>query len=220
MSIVSGLKAMEAAMSPTRDYDSDSPKTRWLRLEDGQGAKIRFINELDEESSNFDPSRGLAVVVAEHTNPKDFKRKAVCSADTEGRCYGCEQAARDPKAGWRARKRFYINVLVDDGIEDPYVAVWSQGMGKQSAVGSLIEYFHDTNSISALTWRLKRKGSGTDTTYVLLPTTPDTEPFDWSGIEPFNLEKVVREVPYAEQESFYLGFEAPLGASTSTTVDW
>jgi hypothetical protein len=67
---------------------------------------------------------------------------------------------------------------------------------------------------------LKRQGTGTDTTYVLLPTVPDTEPFDWSGVEPFNLEKVVREVPYAEQEAFYLGFDAPVGATSATNIEW
>ena len=66
---------------------------------------------------------------------------------------------------------------------------------------------------------MKRQGSGTDTTYILIPGDPDTEKFDWTGIEPFNLEKVVREVPYAEQESFYLGFDAPASSNT-TNIDW
>jgi len=34
------------------------------------------------------------------------------------------------------------------------------------------------------------------------------EPYNFSGVELFNLEKVVREVPYAEQENFYFGFDA------------
>jgi hypothetical protein len=66
---------------------------------------------------------------------------------------------------------------------------------------------------------MKRQGSGTDTTYILLPGDPDTEKFDWKNVEPFNLEKVVREVTYVEQESYYLGFDGPVTSST-TNIDW
>ena len=218
MGIMKGLKAMESLDRPTASA-GDGTKVRWLKLEDGQSAKVRFINELDEDSPNFDAARDLAIVVSEHTNPKDYKRKAVCTQDSEGRCFGCEMARKEPKSGWRSRFRFYTNLLVDDGLESPYVAVWSQGVGKQSAFNTLREYALETGSISNRTWRMKRQGSGTDTTYILLPGDPDTEKHDWSGVEPFNLEKVVREVTYAEQESFYLGFETP-SSSNTTNIDW
>ena len=224
MSIVKGLKTIEAVMNK-KTYDmSDAPRTRWLRLDEGQSVRIRFANELDEDSPNYDVARDLAIVVAEHTNPQDYKRKAVCTQEDEGRCFGCEMSQKEPKAGWRARNRFYTNLIVDDGMEAPYVAVWSQGLGKQSAVHTLLEYQSDTGSISNLTWKCKRQGTGTDTTYVLLPTAPDVEPFDYSGLDLFTLEKVVREVPYAEQEAFYLGFELPMAAtsasSSTTNINW
>ena len=224
MSIVKGLKTIEAVMNK-KTYDmSDAPRTRWLRLDEGQSVRIRFANELDEDSPNYDVARDLAIVVAEHTNPQDYKRKAVCTQEDEGRCFGCEMAQKEPKAGWRARNRFYTNLIVDDGMEAPYVAVWSQGLGKQSAVHTLLEYQSDTGSIYNLTWKCKRQGTGTDTTYVLLPTAPDVEPFDYSGLDLFTLEKVVREVPYAEQEAFYLGFELPMAAtsasSSTTNINW
>ena len=219
MGIMKGLKAMEQAIDKPRATEPNGPKVRWLKMEDGQAVKVRFVNELDADSPNYDEGRDLAIVVAEHTNPKDYKRKAVCTMDSEGRCFGCEMARKEPKSGWRARLRFYTNLLVDDGIEDPYVAVWSQGVSKQSAFNNVREYALETGSVSNLNWKLKRQGTGTDTTYVLLPSAPDTEPFSWSGVEPFNLEKVVRELPYAEQEAFYLGFDGPVGAST-TNIDW
>jgi hypothetical protein len=218
MGIMKGLKAMESLDRPTASA-GDGTKVRWLKLEDGQSAKVRFVNELDEDSPNFDKARDVAIVVSEHTNPKDYKRKAVCTQDSEGRCFGCEMARKEPKSGWRARFRFYTNLLVDDGLESPYVAVWSQGVGKQSAFNTLREYALETGSISNRTWRMKRQGSGTDTTYILLPGDPDTDKHDWAGVEPFNLEKVVREVTYVEQESFYLGFDAPTSTNT-TNIDW
>jgi hypothetical protein len=218
MGIMKGLKAMESLDRPTASA-GDGTKVRWLKLEDGQSAKVRFVNELDEDSPNFDKERDVAIVVSEHTNPKDYKRKAVCTQDSEGRCFGCEMARKEPKSGWRARFRFYTNLLVDDGLESPYVAVWSQGVGKQSAFNTLREYALETGSISNRTWRMKRQGSGTDTTYILLPGDPDTDKHDWAGVEPFNLEKVVREVTYVEQESFYLGFDSPASSNT-TNIDW
>jgi len=193
-------------------------KVRWVKLADGQSAKIRFVNELDSDSAHFNEDRGLAVVVSEHTNPKDYKRKAACTQESEGRCFGCEMARKEPKSGWRARLRFYTNVLVDDGLEDPYVAVWSQGISKQSAFNTIREYALETGSVSNVQWKLKRNGQGTETNYTLIPSAPDAEPFAWENIEPFNLEKVVREVPYPEQEAFYFGFDTP--SVTSTNVDW
>lgn len=221
MSIMKGLKAMEEAMSGHRNSGGDSggTKVRWLKLDDGQSVKIRFVEELDEDSKGYDESRGLAIVVKEHTNPKDYKRKAVCTMESEGRDWAEEMHRKDPKAGWSGRFRFYVNVLVDNGIDEPYIAVFSQGVGKQSAFNTIREYFLETGSISNLTWKLKRSGTGTDTNYVLLPTAPDTEPFDWSKYEAPPLESAIRQIPYAEQESFYLGFDGP-ATNSSSNIEW
>jgi hypothetical protein len=217
MSIVKGLKNINALLDKPK-YEGSAIKVRWVKLADGQAAKIRFVEELDEDSASYNESRGLAVVVAEHTNPKDYKRKAACTIDTEGRCFGCEMARKEPKSGWKARMRFYCNVLVDDGLEDPYIAVWSQGISKQSAFNTIREYALETGSVSNIQWKLKRNGQGTETNYTLIPSKPDTEPFKWDGFEFHNLDKVVREVPYPEQESFFFGFDTP--SVTSTNIEW
>jgi hypothetical protein len=219
MSVIKGLKNINALLDKPKE---DSPKVRWLKLADGQSVKIRFIEELDEDSAHFDDKRGLALVVKEHTNPKDYKRKAVDTMDTEGRDWAEEMYRKDPKgnSGWRARLRFYCNVLVDDGIEDkPYVAIWNMGVSKQSAFNTIREYALETGSISNITWKLKRNGQGTETSYTLIPSAPDKEPFNWEGVEPYPLEKALRRVPYAEQEAFYLGFDAP-SSTSATNIDW
>jgi hypothetical protein len=216
MSAIKGLKNLNALLEKPQ---FEGTKVRWLKLADGQAATIRFVEELDADSPYFAAERGEACVFAEHTNPKDYKRKAACTMEAEGRCYGCEMARKEPKSGWRARNRFYCNVLVNDGLEDPYVAVWSQGISKQSAVPTLMEYFDDTKGISNVEWKIKRNGQGTETSYTLLPKGPDTEPFDWSKYEFHNLESVLREVPYAEQEAFYFGFDAP-SVTSATNADW
>ncbi len=217
MSIIRGLKDINAIVDKPK-FEGTGQKVRWVKLADGQSAKIRFVEELDQDSANYNETRGLSVVIAEHTNPKDYKRKAACTIDSEGRCYGCEMARKEPKSGWRSRLRFYCNVIIDDGTEDAYVAVWSQGISKQSAFNTIREYALETGSVSNLEWKIKRNGQGTETSYTLLPTKPDVEPYAWGELEAFDLEKVVREVAYAEQENFYFGFDAP--SITSSNSDW
>ena len=220
MSVIKGLKNINALLDKPK-YDENSPRVRWLKLADGQSVKIRFIEELDEDSANYSEDRGLALVVKEHTNPKDYRRKAVDTMDTEGRDWAEEMHRKDPKAGWRARLRFYCNVLVDDGIDAPYVAIWSMGVSKQSSFNTIREYALETGSISNVLWKLKRNGQGTETSYTLIPSAPDSEPFDWTDVKPFPLEMALNQIPYAEQEAFYLGFDGPAGGSaTSSSIDW
>ena len=218
MSVVKGLANINALVDKPK-YDSDKPRVRWLKLTDGQSVKIRFIEELDEDSPSYKENRGLSLVVKEHTNPKDYRRKAVDTMESEGRDWAEEMHRKDPKAGWRGRLRFYCNVLVDDGIEEPYVAIWSMGVSKQSAFNTIREYAIETGSISNVQWKLKRSGSGTETSYTLIPSAPDSEPYDWSTVEPYDIDLALNHVPYAEQEAFYLGFDTP-SASSATNVEW
>ena len=218
MTIVKGLKNINALVDKPK-FEGTGTKVRWFKIADGQAVKIRFIEELDEDSANYNEARGLALVVSEHTNPKDYKRKAVDTMESEGRDWAEEMHRKDMKAGWRARLRFYCNVLVDDGIEAPYVAIWNMGVSKQSAFNTIREYALETGSISNLTWKVKRNGQGTETSYTLIPSGPDSAPFDWAAIEPYPLEKALNKVPYAEQEAFYLGFDTP-SSSSSANIDW
>lgn len=224
MGFIRGLRAINETLDKPKAAQQSYQKTTWLKLSDGQSVKVRFPNELDDESPNYSDDRGLAVVVAEHTNPKDYKIKAVCTMDDDGRCFACEMHQKENasgnkeyKGGWRPKMRFYTNVLVEDGSEK-YVAVWSQGVSTKSAFNILREQAMETGSVSNVSWKMKRNGERTETSYVLIPSAPDSEPFDWSGVELFNLEKVVRTVAYPEQEAFYLGFDAD--ATTSTSIDW
>jgi hypothetical protein len=221
MSITKGLKNINALLDKPK-YDENSPRVRWLNIADGQAVKIRFVEELDEDSANYNAERGLALVVKEHTNPKDYKRKAVDTMDSEGRDWAEEMYRKDFKnnAGWKGRLRFYCNVLIDDGMEDPYIAIWSMGVGKQSAFNTIREYALETGSISNITWKLKRNGVGTETSYTLIPSAPDAEPFNWGELKPYPLESALKNIPYAEQEAFYLGFDTPSSASATSSIDW
>lgn len=224
MGIIKGLSALNAELDKPSMASFDGVKGRWLKLEDGQSVKIRFLQELDPDSPSYNEKCGVGFIAVEHTNPGKgmYTRKALCSIDDQGRCFGCEMHRKDMKAGWKGRSRLYINVLVYDGKEDPYVAILSQGSGAKSATPEIIQYAGETGSISNVLWRLKRTGEKTDTAYSIIPL-PSEEEFDPTAYELFDLEKIaVRDIDYSEQETFYMGVTSDTseGSSTSSSVEW
>ena len=225
MGIVTGLAAINKAIEPNTNQNFDQ-KGRWLQLKDGQSMKIRFLQEIDPDSPNYNKDAGLGIVGIEHTNPKDYKRKAVCTMEDEGQCFGCEQHHRNPKGGWKGKRRFYANVLVDDGKEEPYVAIMSQGTGPKSATQEIVAYAVETESITNVNWKLKRSGDGTTTEYNIIPLPiKDAAPIDFTKYEVYDLEKLaVRDLPYSEQEEYFKGEvkeeEENIIISDSSSVEW
>jgi hypothetical protein len=223
MGIVKGLKDLNKVMDKPQSTGGEGSKARWVKLEDTESVKIRFLQELDPDSPTYNDKNGLGFIAVEHTNPKDYRRKALCSMDDQGKCWGCEQHRKDYKAGWKGRSRLYINVLVDDGKEDPYVAILSQGSSGKTVTPTLIEYAGEMGSITNLMWRIKRSGTKTDTSYTIIPLQKDEATFDSSALELYKLEETaVRDLPYTEQEAFFAG-EAGHGeesSATSSSLDW
>ena len=93
MSVIKGLKNINALLDKPK---SDAPKVRWLKLADGQSVKIRFIEKLDEDSASYNADRGLALVVKEHVNPKDYRKKALDTMESESRVWAQVQHRKDP----------------------------------------------------------------------------------------------------------------------------
>jgi hypothetical protein len=216
MGIIRGLKDLNSTLDRPSS-GGGGEKGRWLKLADNQSVKITFLQELDPDSPTYNKEYGAGFIAVEHTNPKDYRRKALCSMDDQGRCFGCEQHRKDMKAGWKGKSRLYINVLVDDGNEDPYVAIMSQGSGPKSATPSVIEYANETGSITNIQWRLKRSGQSTETSYIITPLIASN--VSSQKHELYDLEKIaVRDIPYAEQESFYTGTDGG-GSSSSVSTD-
>jgi hypothetical protein len=223
MGIVKGLKDLNKVMDKPQSSGGDGVKARWAKLEDAESVKVRFLQELDPDSPTYDAVKGLGFIAVEHTNPKDYRRKGLCSMDDQGKCYGCEQHRKDYKAGWKGRSRLYINVLIDDGKEEPYVAILSQGSSGKTITPTLIEYAGEMGSITNLMWRIKRTGTKTDTSYTIIPLAKDETPFDASGLELYDLETTaVRDLPYTEQEAFFAGEggQSEESSATSSSMDW
>lgn len=232
MGIVKGLSAINKHVEAEEakfNGSGDSNPTKWFKLSDKQAAKVVFLQELDPDSPNFSQKNDLGFLAVEHVNPLNWRRKALCTAD-EGACYGCEQHQKDWKAGWKQKTRLYINALVDDGVEEPYVAVLSQGNGPKSITPTLIEYAGDDGTITDKFFTIKRTGAGaTDTSYTL--RAGKEHGYNVEDYELYDLEKVVRHVPYAEQEAHYnQGVEATTSdapaapavnkSAASTDAEW
>jgi hypothetical protein len=207
MGIVRGLKNINAHVEAEEAKFSgsgDAQKAKWFKLADKQAVKVVFLQELDEDSPNYSAKNGLGFIAVEHVNPENFRRKALCSIDDEGACWACEQHSKDWKAGWKQKSRLYINALIDDGVNEPYVVVLSQGNGPKSITPSLIEQAGEIGTISDKYFKIKRSGAGlSDTSYLLTPL--GAHDLNVEDYELFDLDKVVRTVPYNEQEAHYLG---------------
>jgi hypothetical protein len=223
MGIAKGLKALEAAIDRV---SGDFEKAKWLKINPGKAVRVAFLQEIDPDSEYFDPKNGTAVLAVEHSNPKNYKAKAVCTADSEGRCWACEQNMRHPKTGWNPRSRLYINVLADDGIEDPYVAILAQGVSDRGIVPSLAMVAQDRGGITQNQFRIRRTGEKTKTSYTIMPVE-GSEGVPTDGLELYDIEKVcLRNIPYEEQEAFYTGADSDLDeepvaqSTTSRQIDW
>lgn len=195
--MITGLDAIRK-----RAAGGDRQRAAFLSLKDGDKKKIWFLQELDEESENYDEEAGLGALVVEYRDPKNFRKRIVDTSDTEGRCWPAEQ-------GWKPRVSLYIAVAVEekDGYE---VQILNQGFGPKSVVNWLVEYAGDAGSITNVPFKISRTGSGQfDTSYSLVPAGAPSKPLDReeNGLKVPDLDKLLMHVPYERQRAFFLDLE-------------
>jgi len=227
MGFIKGLASVteELAKRPSGDF-SDRPKARYVAVKPDESVKVVFLQEIDEDSPNYNADNGTAIFALMHKNPDNWQKSARCTAD-DGECYGCSR-------GWRTSVMLFVNVLVDDGDEEPYVAIFNKGLGKGSVAQSLLDMAGDEefdNSISDKTFKLNRKGEKKDTTYSLTPLPkPHGKDLGDFTDQLFDLEQYVFTVKPENQEAYYLdgqvagGEDAPKSAqpvsASSINKDW
>lgn len=200
MGFIKGLAGIQQEMAkrPSGGDFEEKPKARYLQVANGQSVKLVFLQEIDEGSPNYSEKNGQAVFALMHTSPDNWKKSAKCTGD-EGSCYGCDQ-------GWKTKILLFVNVLVDDGKEAPYVAIFNRGLGKGSVAQSLLDMAADEdfdNSISDKTFKFTRTGEKKETTYSLSPM-PKAHTLDVESYDLFDLEKYVFTVAPERQEAYYL----------------
>lgn len=198
MGIVTGINAFRKR----EDEESTGSGVRYLKLADKQTVTLTPLDDLDNTDA-VENGAGVAVIIYEHQAGQNFKVTAQCTKEDEGKCWACEKARSTPKAGWGRKKRLYLNVLVDDGKEDPYVAIWQMGTQKANTYDLLVEEFIDNGTIAG-NWRLRRTGTTVSDTKYSLKRLGDTD-VAYSDYERFDLASIRRVVPYAEQAAYYGG---------------
>lgn len=223
---ITGLAGVqqELAKRPSGGNYEDRPKAQWVSLKDGESVKLVFLNEIDEGSPNYSVKNGLSIFSLQHSNPENWRKQAECTVD-EGECYGCAN-------GWNQKVVFYSNVLVDDGKNEPYVAIWSRGVGKQSVVQELINMAADddfNNSVTDKVFKFSRKGATKDDTTYTLSALPKGHEYNLEDYELFDLQQYVFHVSPDRQEAYYFdlkdGQKAPEAkkvpvSASSVDADW
>lgn len=190
-----------------RKAAAEAGKINWLNIEDGETVKVWFLQELDRSALNYHEELGLGIMATEHSNPDDYRRKALCSMEDEEQCLGCEKHKADWKAGWKPKARLYINVLVERKNGDREVAVMSQANGSKSVVAPLLlEYAVDEETVADRWWKLTRNGKGSETSYLPRPQAPskDVDVMDYAD-KVQDVRRAVREVAYDDQFEHYFG---------------
>ena len=102
---------------------------KYLQLKDKEQVRLRFLQELDATRPGYDEKFGLAEYILVHSNPKNFKRSAACTLDTQGTCWACDQVNGPEKEAykWKPKGKLFVNVLVKSPEGDK-VKVLQQGM--------------------------------------------------------------------------------------------
>lgn len=200
------IKRGFAALAELESHQSGGGSVPWLSMKDGETAKIRFLQELDESATGYSADNGLAVWAVEHVHPDSKgQKRALCTADEPGGCWACKQ---DWKNGWAPKTKLYINLLLERKDGSREVVVWSQGYGpKAVVVPMIIDQARDENinSITAAWWKLRRSGEGKTTTWIMMPQAPsdDVDVREYADKLTDIEEKCVRNIPVDEQEAFY-----------------
>lgn len=215
-----GIAAIKKAVNNTnkgnQEFSGESP---FLTLKDGESRKIRFIQEVDEQFSSYDARRGILLVINEHSNPSDFRKKAVCTFDADdsrARCFGCERYNRDDEVlkKWRPRMRLYANVIVRGDTGGDKVKILSQGFGDKAVGETIIDMAVEYDGICNQDFKLSRQGSSmNDTKYSLLPLAARPLSKEDLAFEVIDLTKIIKFIDYKDQAEFYGGTESLSEAS-------
>jgi len=193
-----------------REEAANRPKANWFQATT-EGVKVRFLQELDEGSPNYNAENGLGIVAVERVSPYDFKRRAVDTLESEGKSYpeewhkegqttGVDKNGEKYTGGWRQRTNFYITVLAErDGKTQ--TEILSRNFNN-SFVDDLIEIAEEDGTITDQTFVIKKRGSGTQTTWTLKPSR-DGE-LEIGDAKAYDLEQVaLRHVPYDQQPAYF-----------------
>lgn len=212
--------------------ESQSSGSKFLKIGKDESVRIRPLQELDTDSPNFSAKNGVAQYTKEWHNPEKgkFLNQIVDTMEEEGRCVGRELLAYygwngEDNGGrgeveknyrpdaWRPKEFMYLNVLVDNGKDEPYVAVAKFNMAPKAVqANALIATYENSEppSVTNRWFKYEREGEGQfNTTYKLVAL--DKNPKDKFDVEAYELLDLHEAAPYVsyERQRAALGVEGP-----------
>lgn len=202
---------MFESLKTLKDLEKNIPSSgggggkKFFTISSGDTFKIRFRQELTEDSKNFDDASGTAITVPVVTSPINWKWRAASTAGLEKfnyRCWASEQISKDTR--WRPKPHLLINVAVETepGTWEPRII---DTTFNQRHIGLiLIEYAKEFGTITDRYYKYSRTGSGAqDTNYTLIPLDQSPMPEHIKTLPMHDLNNIYMTLPYAKQEAFF-----------------
>lgn len=184
---------------------SGGSANKFFTVASGESFKIRFRQELTEDSKYYDEKSGTGITVPVVTSPINWKWRAASTAQMSEfnyRCWATEQIAKDSK--WRPKPHLLINIAVETspGTWEPRII---DTTFNQRHIGLiLIEYAKEFGTITDRYYKYSRTGSGqSDTNYTLIPLDQAPVPEAIINLPMHDLTNVYKTIPYAKQEQFF-----------------
>lgn len=154
-------------------------KMPFLTIGPDKSAQVTILKELHELKPQV-----------EHSNPESWYKTALCTYES-GYCYACEQQLR----GWNQKIKIYIPVIHRDTLK-----VFQTGMGKNSVLHSLQDYFREHGTVKDTQFVISRNGNGKRSKYFATPVD-GSEPVVYNGT--IRLSKMFNSVEYDKQAEYY-----------------
>jgi len=177
---------------------------KFFTVNAGQSYKIRFRQELTEDSKNYNPEVGTGITVPVVTSTINWKWKVASTAGMEKfnyRCWATEQSVVDK--AWRPKPHLLLNIAVEiePGVWEPRVL---DTTFNQRHIGlTLLEYAKEFGSITDRYYKYSRTGTGaSDTNYSLIPLEPSQETQEIKNMPYHQLDSVYKMLPYEQQQAF------------------
>jgi hypothetical protein len=207
-----GLNLNDVLRRKRQQQDAqDRPKAEWFGVggKHKNPVKVRFLQEFSEDSPSYDSTLGKILFLAEHTSPYDFKRRAECTFDSEGRCFACEMNKIETKGTYNGEEKNYpwsqkTNMYTWVATEDGELKVLSR-----PAPGTFFDQLHDFSeddgegSITKHEFKISKGAAKNDKWSLSVQLKTSFELPDLSEVP--DIESAVgRKISYEEQKKFYI----------------
>lgn len=208
--IVKGASAMREAVKPRERLTSFD----FFKLDDGKSVMVRFLQEIDNNSEHYNEDNGLAFLVYVINPPTadGWKYRFYVDEDNE---HLLEEIGDWPKKG-----RLFISMLVNRGNDaEPEwkLELWD---ASKAVLRQLLEWSDDMGGITHKEFKVTRSGTGTSTTYILMPKNETPDDFSPADHEVVNVEERLLVRLTEADVAKYNGDDNGTDPDTGDEVEW